>query len=301
MDWAESLNEPNLLQDLVHAALPYWAARGESTEGRQRVDRLLHRTETWTPIHTELLGFAATAAYDRGDYRAALATAETMLTGCRAAKDNLGTVAALASIASYSAMLGDRARSLAVADECLQFARAQDDQLVVLVALNGFVTVLIELREYHRVVEEAERALQLALTLDHPGARMVILGNKGHAHLALGQIQQARELYQEALMLANAAEQVTFVWYMLVSLAAAAAKASDLVRAATLLGAADTIQAALESTLDPYEARLYAETVESTRAGLSRSACEDSRAIGETMGRESVVAYALAEFTPDDA
>ena len=61
------------------------------------------------------------------------------------------------------------------------------------------------------------------------------------------------------------------------------------------------VQSALKTTLDPYEAGLYAEAVEPKRAGLSSSAYADSRPIRESMGRESIVAYALEDLADDDA
>lgn len=301
MTWAESLQESTLLADLVYAAVPYWGMRGDTTEGRRWVDRVLESAIAWSPIHADLLGFASVAAYDQGDYSAARAAAERQLVGCRAAEDKLGTIGALNGVAAYSAMLGDRARALAVADEALQFSLAQDDPRLVFLARSGVVVVLIELHEYHRVIDEADIALELASTLDHPLALATILGNKGHAHLALGQIRDAAALYQQVLKVVHAADGISLLWYMLVSLAAVAAKADDLARAATLTGAADVIQATLGTTLEPYEAGLYAETAETTRAGLSRSAYEDARAIGEAMGRESIVAYALEGSAPEDA
>jgi predicted ATPase len=301
MTWAETHAEPTLLEDLVHAALPYWGLHSDLTEGPFWVDQLLNSARSWSPIHAELLNFASMAAYDQGDYSAARAAAERQLAGCRAAKDNVGTIGALNNVAVFSAMLGDHARALAVANESLQLAQALDDPRLVFLAREALVEVLIYHHEYGRVIDEADAALELAGTLNLPLALASILANKGNAQLALGQIEDAAALYQHALKIAEAADGITFVWYMLVSLAAVAAKADDLARAATLTGAADAIQATLGTTLEPYEAGLYAETAESTRVGLSDSAYEDSRAIGEAMGRESIVAYALAGFAADDA
>jgi predicted ATPase/class 3 adenylate cyclase len=297
MDWATAQDETDLLTDLVYAAFPYWGMRAEFTEGRLRVDDVLNRSRSWTPIRAELLAFAAQAAYEQGDYRQALAAAEEQLAGCRADNDFLGTVAALSGAGSFAAMLGDRANAIGFAEEAVRLARTNGDEQAIAVALSGLVSTLVELRDYRRVIEEANGAIDLLATLDNALPLAQALGNKGHAHLALGQLEQAGELYRRCLKLAQEQDAVVLVWYGLVSLAGAAAKSGDFVRAATLTGAADAIHNSIGTTLDPAETALFAGTAETARAALDETAYEDALEIGTAMSRESAVRYALSDVS----
>ncbi len=110
----------------------------------------------------------------------------------------------------------------------------------------------------------------------------------------LGNLDRAEELSRQAIDTATAREHDLYLGWTLNGLAAVMAAKGETVRAATLVGAAESLLQRGGGEWPPDELEQFEGTVAALRRVLPPSELDHARAQGAAMSREQAVAYALS-------
>jgi non-specific serine/threonine protein kinase len=109
----------------------------------------------------------------------------------------------------------------------------------------------------------------------------------------LGNLERAEALAREALEIFHQREDHWALPYGLNALAAVARDRGQCERAATMIGAAETMMEAQGAAWPPDERQHYEQTLAATSAALGSTEFERARSIGRAMGTSEAVALAL--------
>jgi predicted ATPase len=218
----------------------------------------------------------------------------------------------------------------ALADEALHWARAADDEWEIAEAFRAkaiAASSIVDLRErvdraasllsevsnVHQLADLltsaayaalclgcerdaadfAGRATPISRALDSPFTWMINSGNLGLAALLTGETDTAARAFRQELTLCRDMVVRPLLFEGLRGLAAVAAVAGDLKRAATLLGAADAHR--YDKAEDPVEARLDETFFEPARARCRTDTWNAATREGGALSFEDAIAYALEQ------
>ncbi len=123
----------------------------------------------------------------------------------------------------------------------------------------------------------------------------MVLQNFGQAQLRLGAIQQAVQLFQESLMLAQELNDYPGIALCLIGLGGVSIKQGQLRRACQLLGAVEALVEAIGQALEPPESIDYAENVATLRSQLAADVFAAAWAEGRALSLEQLLADVLAQ------
>jgi predicted ATPase len=211
-------HDPALALRLAAALWRYWVARGQLSEARAHLERLVDRTAQDAPglQRAHLLFGAATVAHAQGDIGRARDWFGASLELFRALGDRNGTATVLnglAWLACESTRLDDASR---LAGEALVLCRETGDGRGEAVALNN-IGWIASFREDHAGAREAfVRGLEIRRHVgDHRGAAFALC-NLAYALCNAGDAAGALELLDEADELLGGIRDVNVVGWSLV-------------------------------------------------------------------------------------
>ena len=244
--WSLEEGDAETALRLANALTEYWWYRGDFTEGREWLDRVLaigHGAPT--ALRTEALYGAAGLALWQGDDQRAEALAEASLAAARDAGDILGSVRALWVLSVAAGCRGDGGRAAALAEEAVALARELGDQAWLAWSLHR-----LGIETHGRGDHAAAQALQEEAL----GLLRRLGGGWGEAHVLTslaalardrGEIERAASLYDQSLALRQTLGDGWGTVDALVGAADLAAFAGQATAATRLLGAADVLCADL--------------------------------------------------------
>jgi predicted ATPase/DNA-binding CsgD family transcriptional regulator len=278
----------------------YWITRA-TTEGVRWLDELLASgpadpaSAGWSWF---LRGFLAVL---QGDWTAAMAPLERAVRASREAGnlEQLGNAYSMASIAAN--MAGDRATALRMLDEAAAVASETDDVPTKVGVLQA--------RSFNAIFEGDFEALRAAATEGARRSREVgdlyalhmMNLNLGSAALSLGELDESKARYHEALRIAYRIDDRIGQFYLLAALAYHAALGGQARVAAQLLGASETIRLGAGAALMPVLTPIIDQAEEGATATLGAVRYDAEFAAGKRLGRERAVGLALGEPRAADA
>lgn len=210
---------------------------------------------------------------------------------------------ALALISLALALLGAREPDTARADDALEeslalFREAGDTwgEALALVTL-GRVALLMQ--DVQAALARFDESLAVARRQRDDLGEAIALHHRGWAEVLLGDFAVARECFEQSLALSAKLHHDEGVAYGLEGLTAVAAGAGDVVRAGTLLGAAQVVRERT-GTYNAPSFSFHQQFVDGILAGPGGDALEAARLRGRHLHVDDAVAYAM-ERTPAGA
>lgn len=189
----------------------------------------------------------------------------------------------------------DYDRMAAVAREWHDRARSAGD----IWGIESSLHFLGEDALHRKAYDEAARLFGERLTLARSMRDLYAVGvaqvRRAHALLALGEIHEAGRLCRESLEPLRRLGDSWWLAFCLEGLAAVAAETREYVRAATLLGAADGLRAAIGRA--PSDRPDHDRASEAVGLALDPSARDEAWARGRAMTRDHAVAFGAQEDT----
>jgi predicted ATPase/transcriptional regulator with XRE-family HTH domain/Tfp pilus assembly protein PilF len=280
----------------------FWYIRGYHSEGRTQLAAALAggpgRAEMRT-IRAKVLNGAGNMAWQQGDYAAARTLHEESLAIRREVGDPRSIAASLANLGNVAHVLGDYAAARTLHEESLAIRRKWGDQKGISSLLGNLGNVAAAQGDYAAAGALYEESLAIGRALGETWAIAGVLGNLGYAAHRQGDVGRARQLYAESLRISRAVGARQEMAIALAGLGAVAGAARQPVKGARLLGAVETLLAALGLALTPEDRAAYEQGVAAARAQLDNAAFAQAWAEGGALGLDQAIEYALQEMGDD--
>ncbi|WP_214322854.1 ATP-binding protein [Nonomuraea sediminis] len=285
---------------LMAAALRvYWLGSGLIREGRGWLDRLLPLHTEATPARAKALWLDTWLSLLQNDEAAAL----PMLKASRALAEKLDDASALAYVAQITGLAefrGDLPATVALFEEALAQHRAAGDLMGTAYALIRLATTSILLDDADRAVAYCEECIALSASHGEVWFRAHTLWMMGIAVWRAGGYRRAAALEQESIRIKGAFHDQVGVAIGIEVLAWIAAAEGYSERAATLLGALETIWLRTGISLFNFVTAYHDQCQENTREILAGKGYESAYRRGTRFTVEDAISFAL-EAKPDSA
>ncbi|MGD8328320.1 MAG: tetratricopeptide repeat protein [Acidobacteriota bacterium] len=280
------------LLSLQHA---FWFARGQFSEGRTLLTRLLEGSaDVPTATRAQALLTAGYLACWQGDFAAGRPPLEEALARFRRLKDDNRIAFATHGLGFVALGEGDATLARSLFEESLHTSRAADDQWMASFALHFLAIVLTYQGDHDRATSYFEEGNEIIESLGgHSQGLAFSLFHLGRIACLQGDYSAARSRHEEGLRLFHEAGDRRGIGYSLAGFASLAAAERDGERAARLSGAV----ASLEEVLGPFlEAPLQSEyeaKLAGVRAALGEERFAEVAREGRSMSLEQAIDYAL--------
>jgi predicted ATPase/class 3 adenylate cyclase len=195
----------------------FWETRGHRTEAVEALDALLARPEAGTPTVVRAAALnAASALLERlGNLSASATRAEEALAVARQLGDRIQEVEALKQLAWISMYRGDTAAALSQADVVLELARGLTEPHLLARCLNVHAVARGELGDLDGARQDYEEALAISRAAGDHRRAAVTLTNLGYGELVSGDEAAARAHLDEAVGMADHLGDPTLISYLL--------------------------------------------------------------------------------------
>jgi non-specific serine/threonine protein kinase len=275
------------------------AVRGDTRQFVRRAQRLLEsRTAVPSALRASALNCAANMALHIGDYTLAHAWYEEGLQIARGLGNDVLLASFLTNLGMMLPCIGevDRARSLL--EEALPIWEAHGDANAVAATLTGVAEVLSLQGCPEQGLLLTRRAIAVFRGQEDLFALCDALNTAGNLLLRAGRPESALAALTECLQLDRTFGIATSASRALCALAVIAMMQGFPARAATLMGAAETIRRRGEPRMGG-DAADYLRAEHLVRNALISPELEQAWQAGNAFTREQATAFALAEFSAD--
>jgi predicted ATPase/DNA-binding XRE family transcriptional regulator len=240
-------------------------------------------------------------------YQGDLGTAQGFYQECLEINQELGNRANVANslwmLGSVAGEQGDFERAKSLLNQSLALGREMGDIPVTYGSLRELAMALNYSGAHSQAATLIEEGLALAR---HAGFRVGVswaTAGMGFALMGQGEYTRARELFQESLALAREQDKVRIADTMeglveaelQLSQAEGEGSQENLQRAATLLGATETIRRALNTRISPVRASVRERLVSQVRSRMGDGTYERAYAVGQAMSLEDALSYSLSD------
>jgi predicted ATPase/Tfp pilus assembly protein PilF len=260
----------------------YWEMRGDLVEGRHWLTRVLALPGGQAMARAEALKAAGNLARNQADHAAAQRRYAEALALFTSADSDRDVAACLNNLGNVGLDRGDRAAATTHYAQALELARGQDDGALIALVEHNLALALVP-TEPHGALRLLTGSLARQESLGDARAAARTRASMGLAFLAMGDVQRAAENQRAAVETQAPSGDRVGLSRSLEGLAASAAAAGQLRRAAGLLGAAEVIREHIGLPVtddDP----AYHQAVEAVRAGLDPATCAAAWAEGRARG-----------------
>ena len=289
---------------LAAALWPFWFTRGYLSEGRRWIESAVARTDSSAALaRAKALHGAGVIATFQDDCGGAKALVEEGLALFRALGDKEGIASSLVSLCTV-AMSCQRADIPigTLLEEIKSLSTEIEDRRTVGHMLNLEGGVALARGEREQALELWEESLELFRELQDAFGIITCLTNIGLLTLGRSDNEEAATRLRESLCRARELDHKMIIQYCLTGLGGVAASQRDLISAARLWGAAESMGEAYGSrftrashALIDYEGRLA-----TARSQLDAATWADAWAEGRAMSTEQAVEFALdQELVPE--
>jgi predicted ATPase/DNA-binding SARP family transcriptional activator len=245
----------DLAVSLAVALRQYWLIRGYRRQGLEWLEQALALpTNAPSPPRAIALGGAALLARLLGEFTRAEPLAHEGVALGRAVGPPFALAVSLNVLTTLAARAGDFERARSHCDESVAVARAAGNVRLEALALFTLAEGCLHAGRYADVREIGCRALGLARTAGDEEVIAIVLARLGIAAAHERRLDEAREHLIEALDHAQALGFPETAAWCCEGLALLAAEVGDLVRAARLVGAAESLRRAGGGIVQPAEA-----------------------------------------------
>jgi predicted ATPase/class 3 adenylate cyclase len=294
--WAQELGDRELLLRLAAALGPFWEARSYLAEGLARISEAL-ATDPDAPVglKNQALSSGVLLAFKQGDFAAAREWAEKQAALARDSGDEETLARALNSlgiILTRERRFGEARsaleRSLAISERLGQTSRVPS-------CLHNLALIDIDEGAYEGAVEKLTAAMELFEAVGNERGASNDRCDRAFALICLGRWQEAGIDAYESLLVASRLGWRENVAYSLVALAAVAAAADDVERAARFLGQADRLGEEVQLEFATYAEAIRLDAHEGLRSRLPGEQLDSLLAEGRAWLLEEAVAAAAVD------
>ena len=311
-----------------------WRMLALVAEGIAPLTRALDVVQDWDPRYEAgVMGVLGALYFRQGDLERAVASLDQQAELSRRAGWDYGICASMTARASVKATMGQLADAAADLDaamalvrrvdpsqlsntlsirgtlalalgdfdgarerltEALALARQDGNKMIVVVALNNLAVVA---QNQGRLDESRVLLDESILVRDELGDREGIgTAQINLANLALlqGDLASALSLSRQAVLVFHAVSHVLREETALRGMGEVLVARGELISAATILGAAESIREETGSVMEPYAIATHQPFVDRIHAGLTADELAEAWARGRQMSRDKVVTFALS-------
>ena len=285
----------DLAVPLAAALWRYWLIRGHRREGLEWLEHALSLPQrSPSPARAVALAGAALLARLVGDFtRAELHALEGVELG-RAVGPPRALAASLNVLTTLAAGAGDFERARDHCDESVAVARAAEDVRLEALALFILAEGALHAGRYEDVRDVGGRALGLARTAGDSEVIALSLARLGIAAAHERRLDEAAEHLVEAVEHARALGFPETAAWCCEGLALVAAERRDVVRAARLIGAGESLRRAGGGIVQPAEAAVRQAAMAAIERGLPVEQVQAALAAGRALSLEDAATEATA-------
>lgn len=295
MQWALA-SESDLAVPLAAALWRYWLIRGYRRQGLEWLEQALALPPAVSsPPRALALAGAALLARLTGDLPSAERLAHEGVTSGRMTGPPRAVAVSLNVLTSLAARDGDLDRAAELCDESVAVARAVGDVRLEALALGLLAEGYLHLGRYDDVREAGGRALALVRTTADSEVISLALARLGVAAALDHRPREATEHLVEAVEHTQALGFPETAAWCCEGLALVAAEHGDALRAARLLGAAESLRRVGGGVLQPGEATARAEALTRIQRQLSATDVEDALHEGRALSLAEAVNEAVGD------
>ena len=286
---------------------PIWLARidnkranlavqqGRYAEAETLISRALDITEQVgdAPLKARLLALRGTMLSYRGEHDASLAIQAQALTIFQELGDKVSQTMLLNNIGQVYSMSGLREEARRFYEQALVLAQLTGDKQRLSNILGNFGLLAHETGDWLQAEALLGQGLALARQVGNKYGECIALLNFGNLAIDQKDVTTARTMYAASLEISQEMGDQNNLFFSLNGLAATAALAQDLPRAARLAASAETLRLSLGTAWDTIEERIYEATLAAVRQHLSPAEFAAAWAEGEAMTPTHAATYAL--------
>jgi predicted ATPase len=299
LDWASRTGEGALEARLAAALGRYWYQRSLVREGLSRLEHGLTVCDDQSPeISARLLGRAATLAWVSGDPRKAKEFAGAARSLWESLGDLAGTAEAAGDMGVALAMGGDLEAAREELERSQALARQAEEPWLVAQATNNLAECALMSNDPPRARALASEAVALIREIGLPPLLAASLQTLGAAAFVDCDEAEAEEALDEALAVAREAGITEVICAALAGHAELAIRRGETRRAASMLGALETLLEASGISPQPSEAAGVEHAKAVARKDLGELAFENAVRDGHAMTLDEAVDYARGR--PED-
>jgi tetratricopeptide (TPR) repeat protein len=236
----------------------FWEVRGHFREGSRWVEEALQRaTDAAPPVRLSALAASGAIAIRLGDLELAQERKEAALALARELDDELWIARELSDLGTIAAMREDFDEANPLFEESAALFRKLDVPSRLGTVLSNLGHIAGARGDYARAIEVTEESL--ALQSSHKQNAAICTYNLGSYNLHAGNLEQAREWLERAIVLTLDLGFKEVMAYALAAFARLSLVEGDAARAAHLAGIADRLLADAGLQLQPSEHVLFEE------------------------------------------
>jgi predicted ATPase/DNA-binding XRE family transcriptional regulator len=227
LDWLAGARQWQQALRLAAAAHPVWAADGQLTEGRERLDDLLAAAPEPTPARAAALLTSAALAWGQGDYRRQEKLARESLDIARASERPDITAEALSTLGAVAFQRGEYSQARVLLRQSLDLFRELEQRLGLGWALMRLASVARDEGAFQEAEQLYLEALEFRRDAGDQTGVAHILSNLSWLALYTGAYAPARDLQLESLAIRRAAGDRREIAVSLIVLGRIALDSSD--------------------------------------------------------------------------
>jgi tetratricopeptide (TPR) repeat protein len=293
MQWAVT-NRSDLALPLAAQLRHYWLVRGDLRQGLDWLEQALTiPTSAPSPPRAIALSGAALLARLLGDFARAEPLAREGVALGRAVGPPFALAVSLNVLTTLAARAGDFDRARSHCDESVAVARAAGDVRLEAFALFMLAEGSLHGGRYEDVRDIGGRALGLARTAGDKEVIAIVLARLGIAAAHERRLDEASEHLAEAVAHARALGFPETAAWCCEGLALVAAELGDVVRAARLLGAGESLRRAGGGVVQPAEAAAREATLATIRRALPVEEVEAALEAGRGLSLDDAATEAM--------
>jgi predicted ATPase/DNA-binding SARP family transcriptional activator len=284
LEWATTAGEIELEVRLAVAARWYWLLKGHLSEGRSVFDRIFGRIES-APKDLRALALVTGAvfAFRQGDNGAAAALYQESLDLYRELGDEEGIARAIAELGGVAIAELDLDRAAALYEEAVPLFRSQDKPSRVAASLGNLGTIAHMRGDHATAVRHYREAIEVSREAGDGDGTAVNLHNLGRSEIQLGRTDEALEALRQSLTIGRRLGYREVIAYCLGGFAEVAMVGEDPERAATLLGASESLFSEIGATPYPDEAQVQQRVADYIVEVLGGARAQELRAEGAAL------------------
>ena len=283
---------------LAGALWLFWDIHGYHLEGRIWLDRLLATSTSLmpapsTPAWARILYVAGHLRQRQGDFEQARRHYTASLSVYQELEDKKQVAAVLRGLGEVAQDEGDQAAAKNYYEQSLVLCRSLGDVKGSSIALGHLAILALLQNDYEQAERLCYEALVMGRERGNSRATAIALTTLGFASWGQGKLKLAEMQFTEALALQAGFPDKRVAQYSLMGVALVALARNQPVRAARLLGAADSQRERIGTPLPPSQRHQYDALVDSIRAQLDKATFAATWAEGRAMTLEQAIAFAL--------
>ncbi|MEO8093499.1 MAG: LuxR C-terminal-related transcriptional regulator [Pseudolysinimonas sp.] len=272
----------------------YWTNRAPS-EGVHWLDALLTQEGTDAAARGKALFVRSYLAVAQGDPAAGLEAATEAAKISRSAQEHVLLVRVLAVTAALHVMNGDLVRGRESSTTALNLANTLDDAIAHIAAAQSEALMASLDGDFVRMRDVGRGAVERCREIGEIYMLSTHLTSAGMASMMLGDHSAAETWLTEALSATLLLDDRPGLALRLPALAANAAAAGRGVRAATLLGATETVRTEGGYRVTPFAAPMIAQAAAGASAQLGATRYDKEFASGASLTRDAAISFALGK------